>query len=289
MFESNREQVEETLSILEEQIRQQQSSLKEAQSKKRQTEKSLRLMRKEIKIKEPLKVSGIISEVEFIQLLQREAEIEGELEGVKLSVPRYQSAIDEAKFKKQKEVLDFRNKAKKELNEVNAEISRIKETQTALKDRVKRTTLRSPVRGVVKRLYTNTVGGVVSPGINIIEIVPKGDSLLVELNIKPADIASVNVGQIARLKFSAYDFAIHGSLQGEVVFVSADTITNEEGQSFYLVRVKPVKSYLGHETRQLPIKVGMTAEADIITSKKTILQFIMQPVRRGLDKALREQ
>jgi adhesin transport system membrane fusion protein len=289
LFESNREQVEETLSILGEQIRQQQSSLKEAQSKKRQLDKSLRLMRKEIKIKKPLKVSGIISEVEYIQLEQREAEIEGELEGVKLSVPRYQSAIDEAKFKKKKEVLDFRNKAKKELNEVNAEISRIKETQTALKDRVRRTTLRSPVRGIVKRLYTNTVGGVVSPGINILEIVPKGDSLLVELNIKPADIASVNVGQIARLKFSAYDFAIHGSLQGDVVFVSADTITNEEGKSFYLVRVKPVKSYLGHETRQLPIKVGMTAEADIITSKKTILQFIMQPVRRGLDKALREQ
>jgi adhesin transport system membrane fusion protein len=288
LFESNSQQVEETLGILEEQIRQQESSLKEAQAKSRQLDKSLKLMRKEIKIKRPLKDSGIISEVEFLQLQQREAELEGELEGVQLSIPRYQSIIDEGRFKKQKEVLDFRNKAKKELNEVNAEIARIKETQTALKDRVRRTTLRSPVRGIVKRLYTNTVGGVVSPGANVLEIVPKEDALLIELNIKPADIASVIVGQIARLKFSAYDFAIHGSLQGEVVFVSADTITNEEGLSFYLVRVKPVKSYLGPESKQLPIKVGMTAEADIITSKKTILQFIMQPVRRGLDKALRE-
>lgn len=289
LFESNREQLTETLSILEEQIRQQQSAREEASSKKRQLEKTLKLMQKEIKIKKPLKQRGIISEVEFLQLQQREAEIEGELESVKISIPRFQSTIEEARFKKQKELLDFRNKAKKELNEVNAEISRIKETQTALKDRVKRTTLRSPVKGIVKRLHTNTIGGVVSPGINVAEIVPQEDSLLIELNIKPADIASVGVGQNTRLKFSAYDFAIHGSLQGKVSFVSADTITNEEGVSYYLVRVKPDKDYLGHDSNPLPVKVGMTAEADIITAKKSILSYLLHPVHRGLDKALRER
>ena len=99
----------------------------------------------------------------------------------------------------------------------------------------------------------------------------------------------MSVGQPARLKFSAYDFAIHGSLQSEVTFISADTITNEEGESYYLVRVKPVKPFIGHELKPLPIKVGMTAEADIITDKKTILQYLIQPVSRGLDKALRER
>jgi len=289
LFDSNKQQLKETLGVLEERVNQQLSALLEAQSKQRQLKKSLGLVKKEIKIKKPLKDRGIISEVEFLQLQQREAEFEGEIEAVRLSIPRIESTIEEARFSKQKEKLDFQNKAKKELNDVNAEISRIKETQTALQDRVKRTTLRSPVNGIVQRLYTNTIGGVISPGSNILDIVPQEDSLLVELRIKPADIAYVSVGQFARLKFSAYDFAIHGSLQGIVTFISADTITNEEGESFFLVRVKPSKSFLGVKSGKLPIKIGMTAEADIITDKKTILSYLTEPVHRGIDKALRER
>ena len=289
LFDSNQAQLKETLSGLEEKISQQKSALLEAQSKQRQLKRSLDLVKKEIKIKQPLKERGIISEVEFLQLQQREAEFEGEIEAARLSVPRIQSTIEEARFNKQKERLNFQNNAKKELNEVNAEISRIKETQTALQDRVKRTTLRSPVNGIVQRLYINTIGGVISPGNNILDIVPQEDSLLVELKIKPADIAYVSVGQFARLKFSAYDFAIHGSLQGIVTFISADTITNEEGESFFLVRVKPTKPFLGVKSGELPIKIGMTAEADIITDKKTILSYLTEPVHRGIDKALRER
>jgi len=289
LFDSNQQQLKETLSGLEEKISQQKSALLEAKSKQSQLKKSLDLVKKEIKIKKPLKDRGIISEVEFLQLQQREAEFEGEIEAARLSVPRINSTIEEARFNKQKEKLNFQNNAKKELNEVNAEISRIKETQTALQDRVKRTTLRSPVNGIVQRLYINTIGGVISPGNKIIDIVPQEDSLLVELEIKPADIAYVNVGQFARLKFSAYDFAIHGSLQGIVTFVSADTITDEEGKSFFVVRVKPTKPFLGAKSGELPIKIGMTAEADIITDKKTILSYLTEPVHRGIDKALRER
>lgn len=289
LYDSNQRQLEETLSIVDEQIIQQQSAVREAQSKQRQLEKSLDLVRQEIVIKKPLRDRGIISEVEFLQLQQREAEFEGELNAVKLSIPRIKSTIEEAKFSREKEKLDFQNKAKKELNQVTAEIGRINETQTALQDRVRRTTLRSPVNGIVQRLYTNTIGGVVSPGSNIVEIVPLNDALLVELRIKPADIAYVHVGQFARLKFSAYDFAIHGSLQGIVTFVSADTITDEEGVTYFLVRIKPSKTFLGASSGELPIRVGMTAEADIITDKKTILSYLTEPVHRGLDKALRER
>jgi len=289
LFDSNRQQLRETLSGLEEKTRQQQSALREAQSKQAQLKKSLQLVKKEIEIKKPLKDRGIISEVEFLQLQQREAELEGEIEGVKLSVPRIESTIEEARFNKQKEKLNFQNNAKKELNEVNAEIGRIQETQEALQDRVKRTTLRSPVNGIVQRLYVNTIGGVISPGVSIMDIVPLDDALLVELHIKPADIAYVSVGQFARLKFSAYDFAIHGSLQGIVTFVSADTVTNDDGESFFVVRVKPGKSFLGARAGDLPVKIGMTAEADIITDKKTILSYLTEPVHRGIDKALRER
>jgi len=288
LFLSNKQQIEEISKILDEKINQEKSKLIEAKSKRKQLNKSLKLMRKEIELKKPLKERGIISEVDFLQLLQREAEIEGNLDGVKLSIPRLNSAIKEGSFKKTKELLDFRNKAKKELNKVNAEISRISEAQTALQDRVKRTILRSPVNGVVQKLYVNTIGGVVSPGVNIIEVVPQEDHLLIELKIKPADIAYVSLGQKTRLKFSAYDFAIHGSLESKVSFISADTITNKEGQSFYTIRVKPKNNFIGDISENLAIKVGMTAEADIITDKKTILQYLIKPVTRGLDKALRE-
>ncbi len=288
LFESNRQQLSETLSIYEQQLKQQEQALQEVHSKIRELKKRLKFLTKEIKIKRPLMEQRIISEIEFLQLQQKESELSGELEIANISISRIESSIQEARGKLGQSGLDFRNKAKLELNEVLAEISRISEAQTALKDRVSRTTLRSPVKGVVKRLHTNSIGGVVSPGAQIVEIVPLGESLLVEVRIKPADIASIDLGQITRLKFSAYDFAIHGSLSGEVVFISADTITDDEGDSFYMVRVTPDHAYIGHENKPMPIKVGMTTEADIITDKKTILEYILKPIHRGLEKSLTE-
>ena len=288
LFESNRRQLRETLSIYEEQVKQHQSSLEEAQSKQRQLSKSLKLLQQEVKIKEPLVKRRILSEVEYLQLQQREAEVEGELEGVGLSIRRIRSTVEEGKRKLEQVRLDFSNKAKRELNEVMSEISRIAETQTNLEDRVSRTTMRSPVKGVVQRLYVNTIGGVVAPGSEIMEIVPIDVVLLVEVRIKPADIAYIIEGQKARLKFTAYDFAIYGSLKGSVFFVSADTITDNEGMSYYLARVRPKKAYLGEKSQPLPIKVGMATEVDIITSKKTILEYLLKPINRGLGRALQE-
>jgi adhesin transport system membrane fusion protein len=288
LFESNRQQLRETLSIYEEQVKQQQSALEEMQSKRRQLRKSLELLRQELKIKEPLVQRRIISEVEFLQVQQREAEVEGELEGVAISIPRIRSTVEEGRNKLEQVRLEFKNKAKLELNEVLSEISRIAEAQIALQDRVSRTTLRSPVIGVVQRLYANTIGGVVTPGSEIMEIVPREEALLIEVRIKPADIAYINIGQETRLKFTAYDFAIYGSLKGTVSFVSADTVTDEDGVSYYVARVRPKKPYLGHESQSMPIKVGMTSEADIITDKKTILEYLLKPISRGLDRALQE-
>lgn len=288
LFESNRNQLKETLGIYEEQISQQQSALEEALSKQRQLRRQLELLQQELKIKQPLVERRIISEVDYLQVQQREAEAEGELEGVDLSIPRIRSKVVEAKNKLEQARLEFRNKAKLELNEVTAELSRIAETQAALEDRVSRTTIRSPVKGVVQRLYANTIGGVITPGGQIMDIVPREDALLIEVRIKPADIAYINVGQEARLKFTAYDFAIHGSLKGIVSFVSADTVTDDEGVSYYVARVRPEKRYLGVRANPMAIKVGMTSETDIITDKKTILEYLLKPIHRGLERALRE-
>ena len=288
LFESNRQQLRQTLSIYEEQVSQQESTLEEAQSKHRQLEKSLKLMQKEVKIKAALVERRIISEVEYLQLQQREAEMEGELDGVRISIPRIRSTVEEGRRKLEQVRLDFSNKAKLELNEVMSEISRIAETQTNLEDRVSRTTLRSPVKGIVQKLYVNTIGGVVTPGSEILAIIPRDDNLLVEVRLKPADIAYIIEGQETRLKFTAYDFAIYGSLKGLVSFVSADTVTDDEGVSYYVARVRPTRSYLGQKSQPMPIKVGMASEVDIITDKKTILAYLLKPISRGLDRALQE-
>ena len=288
LYRSNQQQLTETITIFTEQLNQQQTSLAETRSRARQLEKSLSLVQQELAIKEPLMQERIISEIDFLQLKQRETELQGELDVVRISIPRLQSSIDEAKGKLEQIQLNVSNTAKRELNEVNAELARIQQAQDALQDRVQRTVLRSPVDGVVKRLYANSLGGVVTPGSKTIEIVPLGDTLLVEVEIKPADIATIEPEQLTRLKFSAYDFAIHGSLTGKVSFVSADTITNEDGESFYVVRVTPDQAFLDADNARLPIKVGMTSEADIVTNKQSILNYLLKPINRGLDKALSE-
>ena len=288
LYETNEQELDQTLRILEEQVRQYDSELIEAQARRRQLSRSLQLLREELALKQPLLKKRLVSQVEYLQLRQREVEMEGELEAVGLSIPRVRSRIEEGKRKISQSRLDFRNKAKRELNEVAAEASRIAETQEALEDRVRRTTIRSPVKGTVTRVHINTVGGVIPAGGPIMEIVPYEDALLIELRIKPSDVANITLGQLARLKFSAYDFAIYGSLEGEVIFLSADTVTNEEGESFYIARIKPADDHLGSESSPLPIRVGMTVEADIITDKKTILQYLLKPINRGLQKALRE-
>ena len=288
LYETNKQQLEETLQILQEKLAQNENEILEASGKRKHLNRTLKLIREEIRLKKPLLKKKLVSEIEFLQVQQREVETEGELDAIKLSLPRIESTIEEAKRKIAQGNLDFRNKAKKELNEAVAEASRLEETQSAIKDKVRRTMLRSPVKGTVTRLHVNTVGGVIPAGNPILEIVPFEDALLVEVKIKPADIADLTAGQETRLKFSAYDFAIHGSLEGKVQFISADTITTEEGESFFVVRIKPVKPYMGSEQSPLPIGVGMTVEADILTDKKTILQYIMKPIRRGLQRSLSE-
>jgi adhesin transport system membrane fusion protein len=288
LYQSNKAELEQNLSILNEQMKQAESQLLETKSREKQLVRNLSLLQQELAIKEPLVKRKVLSEVEYLQLQGKEAETQGELDGIRLSIPRISSIINEAEQKIEHTRLEFRNHARKELNEAVAEASRFSETQTALADRVARTVLRSPVNGIVQRILSNTVGGVVRPGSDIIEIVPREDSLLIEAKIKPADIGNVEVGQVTRIKFTAYDFAIYGSIKGEVHFISADTVTDEEGNSYYIARVEPEKRYLGLELQQHPIKVGMTAEVDIITGKKTILHKLLKPINRAMDSALRE-
>lgn len=289
LYQSQFRQHDQALSVLREQLAQHHNELLEAQARERQLTESVSLIRDELQIKRPLMERGLISEVEFIQLRREATDIEGNLENVRLSIPRIRSRIQEAERKLEQNRLELINNAKHELNEAQAEASRLREAGHAIRDRVSRTTLRAPVRGAVKRIFINTVGGVIRPGAEAIEVVPLEDTLLIEVRINPADIAEVEVGLPTRIKFSAYDFAIHGSLLGEVVYVSADSITTEEGESYFIARIRPEQNHLEHVSGKLPIMVGMTTQVDILTGKRSILNYLLKPIHRGMGNAMGER
>lgn len=290
LYDTNKARLREQIGILEEQIKQRQSELRELESKIDQTQSSYNLLQKEKQITEPLFRKGLVSEVEYLQLQRRVNDLRGELSSAKLSIPRVQSTIKEVENKITEAKLAFQNSAKKELNEVSAEISRLNESQVNLSDKVERTLVRSPVDGIVSKLMVNTVSGVIKPGMDIAEIVPVEDNLIAEVKVRPADVAFLRQGLKAMVKLTAYDFAIYGGLEGEVTQISADTETNEKtGESYYLVRIKTDKNYLGSENKPLRIKVGMIASADIITGKKTVFDYLLKPILKAKQNALRER
>ncbi|WP_428608280.1 HlyD family type I secretion periplasmic adaptor subunit [Sedimenticola sp.] len=289
LYKARRSELDNNRSILEEQTAQRKQELEELAAKKSQLKRSLALVQRELNMTKPLVKAGAISQVEVLRLEREVNELAGELESTALSIPRIQSTLDESRRKLEELDLRFKSKAREEWNDVNAEMSGLTASSVALEDRVKRTAVRSPVKGTIKQLMVNTVGGVIQPGMELVEIVPLEDSLLVEARIRPEDIGFLRPGQKTVVKFSAFDFAIFGGLEGRLEHISADTIKDDEGKSFYLVRVRTEHNQLGSESKPLNIIPGMQAEVDILTGKKTVLSYLLKPVLRAKERALRER
>lgn len=289
LFESRVVELESNLSILREQESQTGHELAELRSKKNKIARSYELVRQELVMSEPLADEGAISEVEILRLKRSVNDLRGDLDASRLAIPRLQSAMEEMKDKIGDLEISFRTQARGELNEVEAELSGVEETLRSQQDRVSRTLVRSPVKGEVKQVKVTTIGGVIQPGMDLIEIVPIEGTLLVEAHVRPADIAFLRPNQDAQVKLTAYDYAIYGGLPAKLEHISADTITNEDGESFYLIRVRTERSHLGTDDNPLKIIPGMTAVVDILTGKKTVLDYLMKPVLRAREMALRER
>ena len=210
----------------------------------------------------------------------------GEAEQAAAQIARVQAAIGEAERKVQETELTFRNEARRDLSEVIGKLNALNQGAVALADKVDKASVRSPVRGRVQRLLANTVGGVVQPGKDIVEIVPLGDTLILEARVAPKDIAFIRPGQSALVKFTAYDFSIYGGLDATVDNISPDTTIDERGNAFYLVRVRTHRANFGEK---LPVIPGMTAEVDILTGNKTVLSYLLKPLLKGKAYALRER
>jgi adhesin transport system membrane fusion protein len=289
LYESRKNELRSSLEIKQQQINQRNNELKELNTKLGELNKTYVLFQKELALTKPLVAQGAVSEMEVLRLERQASEMQGEIETIKQSIPRAQSKIEESQMALKELRLAFFNKAKAELNEVSAQLGEDAATSIALQDRLTRTAVRSPVNGTVNRLMINTVGGVVQPGMNLVEIVPTEGTLLVEAKIPPRDIAFLRPNQPAMVKFTAYDFTIYGGLEARLEQISADSITDEKGNSFYLVQLRTDKNYLGPKTNPLPIIPGMIATVDIQTGKKTILSYLIKPIMRAKYMALRER
>ncbi|MBA0165300.1 HlyD family type I secretion periplasmic adaptor subunit [Pectobacterium versatile] len=289
LYNSRRQQLYNEISGLEEQLIQRQQELRDFSAKEIQFRNSLGLLQQEIKMSEPLIAEGAISKVEVLRLRRAEVETRGQLDSIKLSIPRAESAIKEGENKIEETRSRYKSEALSQLSEAQTSLNKIAATGKALEDRVNRTLVVSPVRGIVQQVLVNTIGGVIQPGSDLVEIVPLDDKLLVEAKIRPQDIAFLHPGQDAIIKLTAYDYTIYGGLKGQLEQISPDTVTDKEGNSFYIIRLRTDKNYLGSADKPLLIIPGMVASVDIITGKKTILSYLLKPIIRAKAEALRER
>jgi adhesin transport system membrane fusion protein len=290
LYDSEISKLNSSMQILQHQVSQKKQELIELKAKRNRISRSYSLLNQELKMSEPLVAEGAMSEVEILRLRRSVNDVYGEMSSARLAIPRIQAAIDEAVQKIEEQKLDFHTKALVDLNKNKAELDRSSETILALKDRVNRTLVTSPVKGIIKRLKVNTVGGVIQPGMDLLEIVPLEDQLLIEAQIRPADIAFLHPGQKAIVKLTAYDFSIYGGLQAKLEHISADSLINEDNdQSYFLIRLRTEKNYLEKNGAKLNIIAGMTTDIDILTGKKSVLDYILKPILKAKENALKER
>ncbi|MEM5275759.1 HlyD family type I secretion periplasmic adaptor subunit [Cupriavidus taiwanensis] len=293
LYASRKQALEANLAVLRQQSEQRRQELAEKRSREQQLRQSHRLVAQELAMMRPMVAQGVVSDVDVLRLERQTNDLKGELDASRLAMPRLEAAYRESQQKLDEASAHFRAEAMRELNQAKAEQAALSATNTALQDRVDRTMVRAPLAGIVKQLKVNTVGGVVQPGMDLVEIVPLEDTLLVEARVRPADIAFLRPGQPAVVKLSAYDFSIYGGFAGTVEHISADTLTperpGERPESYYLVRVRTRDNRPAGSAVQVPILPGMVATVDVLTGRKTVLHYLLKPIIKTRDMAFRER
>jgi membrane fusion protein, adhesin transport system len=286
LYETSQEELEARIAIARDQWEQRREELNEARARHTQAVRALELSSRELDVTQPLVATGAVSEVEVLRLQREVARARGDRDQASAQISRLQSAISESESRILEVELTFKNQWRNELADTLGRLSELAEGTSALEDRVRLAEVRSPMRGVVQRLFVTTRGGVIAPGSEVAEVVPLDDQLLIEAKLSPRDIGFLRPGLEARVKFTAYDFSIYGGLRAMVEHISADSITDEEGNTFYKVRVRTDEPGFGED---LPIITGMVAEVEILTGKKTILEYLLKPILRATQVAFTER
>ena len=286
---SRRVQLKADIDVLKSQYEQRMHEVDEQTSRKVQLDKSLELAQRQRDTALNLVRHNNFSRLEFIELEQKVVDLQGQVRQLASSIPRAQAAAEESRQRIASRKAEQQADISEEINKRRLELISLRETLAAGGDRVTRTELRSPVRGTVKQIYINSVGGVVKPGESIMDIVPLDDTLLVEARVTPRDVAFLRPGQESMVKVSAYDFNIYGGLEGKLESISADTIEDKRGDYYYIVKIRTPKTNIVYHNEVLPIIPGMLVTADILIGKKTVLDYILNPILKAKQNALRER
>lgn len=289
LYRARRAELAQSVSVLRQLVVQRAQEQIELGARIKQLRSSLRLANEELDITRPMVEQGVTSRIELLRIERDVNDLGGTLEAARQSVPRAVAAQSEAEGRIRERRATYRTEALAQLNDTKARLAALSGMLTSMRDRVQRTDVRSPVDGTVSRLLINTVGGVIKPGMDLVEIVPAEDNLLIEARIRPADIGFLHPDQEATVKITAYDYAIFGSLDARLVQISADSIVDEKGESYFQVRVRTDKNYLGDEDNPRKIIPGMVAQVDIMTGDRTVLDYIMKPILRARGMAFTER
>lgn len=285
-FDERQSRIRSEQAALQQQINQRQAELKEAQARSQSLSTELNIAKQQATMVDSLLKKGAASQMELLEAQSRTERLNTQFRDVVNTIPRLMSAQAESAARINESQSRFRAEARTEINQVTAEINRILAGIRADSDRVSRTEVRAPSTGFVNRLMFNTIGGVVKPGEAVLEITPSEGPLAVEARVRPDDRASLRAGLTTRVMLGAYDYTVYGALQGEVVEVSSDTLPDENGQRYYrvVVETKPAQGPLAQEV----ILPGMTASADVIVGKRSVLSYLLSPLLRFSSRAMRE-
>ncbi len=290
LLAARRDNFRSKLAVLEERLIQRRKELDEAHANISRLEENARIAQREEDLLAPLVERRLAAQTDLIRVQKELSENRGQLQLVRESLDRIGAAVKEASLQQTELSLQLQQEALAEKTKALAELSVVDETIRGASDRVARTDIRSPVDGVVNTLEINTIGAYVQPGTVVAGIVPTADTLLVEARLSPSDVAFVRPGQPALVKITAFDFSIYGGLDGLVDTVSADSIVDQNsGETFYQVLVRTDSSTLERNGEQHSIIPGMIASVDIMTGEKTVLDYLLKPINKARDQALRER
>ncbi|MBI5430676.1 MAG: HlyD family type I secretion periplasmic adaptor subunit [Nitrosomonadales bacterium] len=286
LFVARRQKLTQETEIFQEQIRQKTAEISESENRRKSLEAELEIARHQLAIVTELIAKNAASRLELLEAQGRVQRLLTQTGEAESALPRLRAAIHEAEAKRGEVLARFRSEARAELSTTQMDIDSAGEGLRAESDRVTRTDIRSPVNGIVNRIYINTIGGVVKAGEPVMELTPTDERVVIEAQVRPNDRAELHSGLPANIKVGAYDFGIYGTLHGRLTEVSADTVSDERGNRFYHVELEVEAvpaSYLDN-----PIMPGMPVTADIVTGRRTVLQYVLSPLSRFSFDAFRE-
>ncbi|MEM6414615.1 MAG: HlyD family type I secretion periplasmic adaptor subunit [Pseudomonadota bacterium] len=284
-FDRRLAELDEALSIIDDQVAQKEFELSEKRSRLTNKQREKNLMVERLESLRSLSKQGAVARNELLQNETAYQQVVSQLSDLKYQIPQTESALEEVKGRRREALLSFRADAERELTETEFTISKLEKTISALKDRKQRFDVSAPTAGVINKLFIANVNGVVRPGEKIAEIVSDDAPIEIEAKLSPADRARVWPGLRSVVKVSAYDFATHGGLEGQVIEISPDALKDENGNIYFRVRIKADVDSLGQDK---PVVPGMLAEVDIITGQQTILDYLLKPIRDVKENALKE-